>query len=147
MPTRKTKPADDANRAAEQTVAAVVANADEGPAKLAAAIMQLPVGAKVATNLDTYERERPQDPFWFQHGGAFFKLTDPADIDVDDMVIIQEQPRLMMHVLMDPEHRGGWAEVKRECPLTVGKLRQLSEAYVAHFGLTSLGELAGSSRR
>jgi hypothetical protein len=91
----------------------------------------LPPGVKLSSNLDTYERERPGQPFWFQH-----------DVDFQDILIGQENPRLMMHVLMVAEHRDRFFAK----PLPIGKMKKLILDYTKHYGLTDLGELAGSAR-
>jgi hypothetical protein len=143
-------------RAAAQ---ALTTAAQEPAAELAGKLTQLPAGVKLATNLDTYEKEKPSQPFWFQHGGAFFRLLDPDDVDFDDIIIVQENPRLMMHILLDPQQKGAYFEVAQGTRdaegnvitegvrMTVGKMKQLVKDYTKHFGLTDLGELAGSARR
>lgn len=119
---------------------------DSAAAELAGKITALPAGVKLSSNLDAYERERPENPFWFQHGNAFFHLLDPENVDFQDIVIVQENPRLMMHVLLDPKQRGAFADVASEAPLTVGKMKKLVTDYTRHHGLTDLGELGGSAR-
>ncbi len=131
---------DPAAAAAEQL------GADAEAASLAGKITQLPAGVKLSTNLDTYEKEKPGQPFWFQHGNAFFHLLDPDDVDFEDVVVVQEHPRLMMHILLDPEQRSAWSDATKETPLTVGKMKQLIKEYTRHHGLTDLGELSGSAR-
>lgn len=119
---------------------------DADTAELASKITQLPAGVTLATNLDTYENEKPEKPFWFQHGGGFFHLLDPDNVDFQDIVIVQENPRLMMHVLLDPQQRGAFADATGKMPLTVGKMKKLVSDYTRHHGLTNLGELDGSAR-
>lgn len=101
-----------------------------------------PPGVKVASNLDTYEKEKPEEPFWFQHEGEFFQMSDPEDVDFQDIVIGQENPRLMMHVLMVEDHRDRFFSKR----LPMGKMKKLLGDYTKHYGLTDLGELAGSAR-
>jgi hypothetical protein len=120
----------------------MVADAVKPLAQVAKGIEQLPPGVKLSSNLDTYERERPTEPFWFQHEGEFFRLVDPEDVDLQDILIGQENPRLMLHVLLDDGHRDRFF-AKR---LPIGKMKQLVHDYTKHFGLTDLGELAGSAR-
>jgi hypothetical protein len=138
--------APDPNVAAEAAAAQLGAEADKESAELAAKITQLPAGVKLATNLDTYEKEKPGAPFWFQHGGGFFHLLDPDDVDFEDVVVVQEHPRLMMHILLDPTQRAAWSDATNGTPLTVGKMKQLVKEYTRHHGLTDLGELTGSAR-
>jgi hypothetical protein len=136
-------------------------SADAELSELAGRITQLPAGVKLSSNLDTYEKEKPQEPFWFQHGGAFFHLLDPDEVDFDDIIIVQENPRLMMHILLDPDQRGAYFDVikgqpadeesgrpeVKGAPMKVGKMKKLVADYTRHYGLTDLGELGGSARR
>lgn len=131
---------------AEAAAAQLGTDADKEAAELAGKITQLPAGVKLATNLDTYEKEKPGSPFWFQHGGAFFHLLDPDDVDFEDVVVVQEHPRLMMHILLDPTQRTAWSRATKDTPLTVGKMKRLVGDYTRHHGLTDLGELGGSAR-
>jgi hypothetical protein len=126
--------------------AAANMGADKESAELAGKITQLPAGVKLATNLDTFEKERVSQPFWFQHGSSFFHLLDPDDVDFEDVVVVQEHPRLMMHILLDPNQRVAWSAATKETPLTVGKMKRLVTDYTKHHGLTDLGELGGSAR-
>lgn len=109
---------------------------------VAGKITQLPAGVKLSSNLDTYEKEKPSEEFWFQHQDQFFRMVDPEDVDFQDIVIGQENPRLMMHVLIEPEQRDEFFSKR----LPIGKMKQLIRDYTRHFGLTDLGELAGSAR-
>lgn len=111
-------------------------------AETAGKIENLPPGVKLASNLDVYERERPEEPFWFQHDGEYFRLLDPDDVDFQDIMIGQENPRLMLHVLLDEGQRDRFF-TKR---LPVGRMKKLVADYTTHFGLTDLGELSGSAR-
>lgn len=124
--------ADDLTGRAEQPLADVAKKIEVAP----------PPGVKISSNLDTYERERPEDPFWFQHENEFFHMMDPEDVDFQDILIGQENPRLMMHVLLNEGHRDRFF-AKR---LPMGKMKKLIADYSKHFGLTDLGELAGSAR-
>jgi hypothetical protein len=119
--------------------------ATEATATLAQAarkVEQLPPGVKLSSNLDTYENERPAEPFWFQLDDEFFRLLDPEDVDFQDILVGQENPRLMLHVLLDDAHRDRFF-AKR---LPLGKMKKLIMDYTKHFGLTDLGELAGSAQ-
>lgn len=104
-------------------------------------IEALPPGVKLASNLDTYEKERPEDPFWFQHEGRFFHMVDPDEVDFQDIIIGQENPRLMLHVLIDEGQRDAFFGLR----MPLGKMKKLIADYNRHFGLTDLGELAGSA--
>jgi hypothetical protein len=104
-------------------------------------IEMLPPGVKLASNLDTYEKERPGEPFWFQHENQFFRMIDPDDVDFQDVIIGQENPRLMLHVLIQPDQRDAFFSLR----MPIGKMKKLIQDYTRHFGLTDLGELGGSA--
>lgn len=126
----------------ETILAGVLADdAQEPLAGAAKKIEALPPGVKLASNLDTYEKERPGEPFWFQHEGQFFHMVDPEDVDFQDIIIGQENPRLMLHVLIDAEQRDTFFSLR----MPVGKMKKLVADYTRHFGLTDLGELGGSA--
>jgi hypothetical protein len=144
-PTTTTGPST-AETDAQATHVAAQIGQNTAAAGLAAKITQLPAGVKLSSNLDTYENEKPAEAFWFQHGEAFFHLLAPDDVDFDDIVIVQEHPRLMMHILLDPAQRSGFEETKKVVPMKVGKMKKLIGDYTKHFGLTDLGELGGSVR-
>jgi len=110
-------------------------------AQTAKKIEMLPPGVKLASNLDTYENEKPNEPFWFQHEGQFFRMMDPDDVDFQDIIIGQENPRLMLHVLIDEGQRDAFFSLR----MPIGKMKKLIADYTRHFGLTDLGELGGSA--
>jgi hypothetical protein len=127
----------------EEALAGELAGRAEAPlASAAKKIEMLPPGVKLASNLDAYERERPENPFWFQHEGQYFRMVDPDDVDFQDVIIGQENPRLMLHVLLDPDQRDSFFSLR----MPIGKMKKLVADYTTHFGMTDLGELGGSAR-
>lgn len=135
--------ASDQPREPETVLAGALAgDADTALADAAKKIEALPPGVKLATNLDTYEKERPSEPFWFQHEGKYFHMVDPEDVDFQDIIIGQENPRLMLHVLIDAEQRDAFFSLR----MPMGKMKKLINDYTRHFGLTDLGELGGSAQ-
>lgn len=131
------------DREPQEKLAERLAGDAEAPlAEVAAKVEQLPPGVKLSSNLDTYENEKPAEPFWFQHEGEYFRLVDPEDVDFQDILVGQENPRLMLHVLLEEGHRGRFF-AKR---LPIGKMKKLIMDYTKHFGMTDLGELAGSAQ-
>lgn len=126
----------------EKLAAKLAGDAEAALAEVADRVEQLPPGIKLSSNLDTYENEKPAEPFWFQHDGEYFRLMDPEDVDFQDILVGQENPRLMLHVLLDAGHRDRFFSKR----LPMGKMKKLIMDYTKHFGLTDLGELAGSAR-
>jgi hypothetical protein len=68
--------------------------------------------------------------------------VDPEDVDFQDIIIGQENPRLMLHVLIDAEQRDAFFSLR----MPMGKMKKLINDYTRHFGLTDLGELGGSAQ-
>lgn len=97
---------------------------------------------KVLFALDELENESISEPFVFTYQGDEFELLDPKDIDWQDLMVAQEQPRLMLHVIM-PE---GLREKFLEKKLPMRKLEALLTRWQQHFGLPAAGEDEGSAR-
>lgn len=97
---------------------------------------------KVLFVLDELENEKTSEPFVFQYQGQVFELLDPKDVDWQDLMIGQEQPRLMMHVIMAEDQRAKFLELK----LPLRKMEALMTRWQEHFGLPSTGEDDGSAR-
>jgi hypothetical protein len=134
----------DSDRPAEpekELADALAGDAETVLASAAKKIEELPPGVRLASNLDTYERERPGKPFWFRHEGQYFHMMDPEDVDFQDIIIGQENPRLMLHVLIDAQQRDAFFSLR----MPMGKMNKLINDYTRHFGLTDLGELNGSA--
>jgi hypothetical protein len=107
---------------------ALASDAEKTLADTAKKIEVLPPGVRLASNLDTYENQ-------------YFRMIDPEEVDFQDIIIGQENPRLMLHVLMDPDQRDTFFSLR----MPMGKMKKLITDYTRHFGLTDLGELAGSA--
>lgn len=97
---------------------------------------------KVLFVLDELENEKTSEPFVFEYQGEVFELLDPKDIDWQDLMIGQEQPRLMLHVIMPEDQRQRFLEKK----LPMRKMEALLTRWQQHFGLPSAGEGDGSAR-
>lgn len=103
---------------------------------------EIKANQKVLFVLDALEREKVAEPFIFEYQGEIFELLDPKDIDWQDLMIGQEQPRLMLHVIMAEDQRARFLEKK----LPMWLLEELLTRWQQHFGLPDSGEGDGSAR-
>lgn len=102
-----------------------------------------PPGVKVALDLDRLEKEKVDEPYWFHYEGTYFELMPAEDADWQDLAVGQENPRLLLHVILgDDEQRAQFFDLK----LPLWKLKKLVEDYSAHFGMSAPGEPVGSAR-
>lgn len=101
-----------------------------------------PQERKALFKLDDLENEKTAEPFVFEYQGDIFELLDPKDLDWQDLMVAQEQPRLMIHVIMPEEQRAKFLEKK----LSLRKLEALLGRWQQHFGLPTAGEADGSAR-
>lgn len=97
----------------------------------------------VTINLDALEREGDQpEPFTFQHDGRRYTLTDPRDVDWQDIVAALSNPFLFFKATMTAEDQLVFLSTK----LPARKLNALIDRYVEHFGLPQVGESTALSR-
>lgn len=96
---------------------------------------------KVLFNLDELENDRSSEPFVFSYQGQEFELKDPKDCDWQDLLVVQEDPRLTLHVLMDEEQRARFLELK----LPMRKFEVLLKRWQEHFNQPNPGEGGGSA--
>lgn len=96
---------------------------------------------KVLFNLDELENDRSSEPFVFEYQGKTFELLDPKDCDWQDLLVVQEDPRLTLHVLMPEEQRVEFLALK----LPMRKFEALLTRWQQHFNQPSPGEDNGSA--
>lgn len=99
---------------------------------------------KVTLDLDTLDDEEPpesKEPFTFRLGGVEYEPVDPEELDWQDLLVGQENPRLMMHIILPEEQRKTFFGQK----LAVRKLKRLTVDYARHYGLGAQGEDGGSA--
>ena len=96
---------------------------------------------QVLFNLDELENDRSGEPFVFSYHGKVFELKDPKDCDWQDLLVVQEDPRLTLHVLMDEEMRVEFLELK----LPMRKFEALLKRWQEHFNQPAPGEGGGSA--
>jgi hypothetical protein len=96
---------------------------------------------KVLFNLDELENDKSSEPFVFSYQGKDFELLDPKDCDWQDLLVVQEDPRLTLHVLMPEEQRKEFLELK----LPMRKFEALLTRWQQHFNQPAPGEEKGSA--
>lgn len=96
---------------------------------------------KVLFNLDALENDRSSEPFVFSYQGQEFELLDPKDCDWQDLLVVQDDPRLTLHVLMPEEQRARFLELK----LPMRKFEALLKRWQEHFNQPDPGEGSGSA--
>jgi hypothetical protein len=103
---------------------------------------------KVTLDLDVLDAEQPRDdrpePFSIRLHDEEFTFVDPEELDWQDLTVGQDNPRLMMHIILgDDEQRTRFFALK---DVKVRHMRVITAGYQKHYGLGSEGEDAGSAR-
>jgi hypothetical protein len=103
---------------------------------------------KVTLDLDALDAEQPRDdrpePFSIRLHGEEFTFVDPEELDWQDLTVGQDNPRLMMHIILgDDEQRTRFFALK---DVKVRHMRVITAGYQKHYGLGSEGEDDGSAR-
>ena len=94
-----------------------------------------PAKDKITINLDTYEDEKPAEPFVFVLEGRRMEAKNPGDIDWRLLADIDDPDAFADTCLEEDD-----AEFfKGVTPFPAKKLNALSTAYRDHFGLGSPG--------
>lgn len=120
----------------EPTPAALPA-APPAPAPAAAPAKPRP---KPLFKLADLDDEAPTEPFVFEHDGDVFEFLGPKALDWQDVQVVQDNPGLMVHVLLNEEDRKVFL-TKR---VSIGLLQKLMERWRKHFGVPDAGEAGGS---
>lgn len=89
-------------------------------------------------NLDDVEREKSYKPFVFSLNGRKITLTDPAELDWQDIMEI-DQPVKFLKYACDAETRDYMIAQK----MPGWKFGKLVDAYLAHYGISTKGNVEG----
>ena len=91
----------------------------------------------VTIDLDTLEREGDEPPpFTFRHEGRCYTLTNPRDVDWQDIIAALTNPFLFFQATMSKADQELFLGTK----MAAHKLNHLIEKYCDHFGLPKMGE-------
>lgn len=88
-------------------------------------------------DLDSLEREGGSPlPFVFQLGGKRFMLSDPKEIDWQDLITALTNPYVFFKLTLPPDDQEAFFSSK----VPSWKLNHLVEKYIEHYGLPTGGE-------
>lgn len=94
------------------------------------------VTSEVSLDLDALERDgEVPGPFTFQYKTQQYAMTDPQEIDWQDLLSGMRNPALFVRFAMK------LSDQKRffQTPMPAWKMNKLMQAYTDHFGLPDLG--------
>jgi hypothetical protein len=90
-------------------------------------------------NLDTLEREGGSPaPFDFVLGGRRFILSDPKEIDWQDLIAAMRSPILFFKMVLPADDQRPFFDTK----IPAWKLNALMQGYQDHYGIPGPGEAA-----
>lgn len=95
----------------------------------------------VLDDLDAEGADTPP-PFVFEYQGETFEFMNPEDIDWQDLMVGQDNPRLMLHIILPEAQRAAFMEKK----LPLRLMKALLSRWNEHFNLPDPGEASGSAR-
>jgi hypothetical protein len=105
--------------------------------------MTQPEPDRVAFDLDALEREGGSPmPFDIRLDGKRFMLSDPKEIDWQDLLYCMRDPVLFFRRVVPAEDHSAFFSAK----LPSWKMNALMEAYQKHYGLGSPGEMGALPR-
>ncbi len=90
-----------------------------------------------ALDLDTLEREGGSPtPFVFVLDGKRYLMSDPREVDWQDLVSALTNPFIFFKLMLPPDDQTTFFTAK----IPSWKLNKLIDSYVAHYGLPTSGE-------
>lgn len=105
--------------------------------------MSTEAGARpVALDLDALEREGAPGPFDIILGGKRFLLSDPQEVDWQDLMAAMANPHMFFRLVMPPEDHQQFFETR----LPSWKMRKLMQRYQDHYGIPDAPNAGGLSR-
>ena len=98
---------------------------------------------KPVLDLDTWEAEGiNRRPFTFKHNDRVWTLTDPMEVDWQELLLALRNPVVFFATVMPREQRRPFLDTK----MSVRKMRKLMSEYEKHFGLDTPGNELALSR-
>jgi hypothetical protein len=93
-----------------------------------------------AIDLDKLEREGTvKDPFDFVHNGRRYLMSDPVEIDWQDLLVALNNPVMFFRLVLPADDRNAFFSDK----LPSWKMQKLTQAYLDHYGLPSAPNAGG----
>lgn len=96
----------------------------------------------VALDLDALEREGAPAPFDFMLGGKRYLLSDPQEVDWQDLIAAMSHPHMFFRLVLPAEDHNQFFETR----LPSWKMRKLMERYQNHYGIPDVPNAAGLPR-
>lgn len=95
-----------------------------------------------ALDLDAMEREGAPTPFDFVLSGKRYLMSDPQEVDWQDLIAAMSSPSMFFRLVLPAEDRQQFFEAR--CP--TWKMNKLMQAYLDHYGLPTGPNAAGLPR-
>lgn len=95
-----------------------------------------------ALDLDALEREGAPEPFDFVLGGKRYMMSDPKEVDWQDLLAAMSNPVMFFRLVLPAEDQRVFFETR----LPSWKMNKLMQRYQDHYGLPSLPNAAGLPR-
>lgn len=99
-------------------------------------------GRSVALDLDALEREGAPGPFDIMLGGKRYLLSDPQEVDWQDLIAAMSNPHMFFRLVLPPEDHHQFFETR----LPSWKMRKLMARYQDHYGIPDVPNAAGLLR-
>lgn len=96
----------------------------------------------ITLDLDSLERENRPLPFRFLLGGKSYLLSDPQDIDWQDLLAAMSSPQMFFRLVLPADQR----ETFFAATVASWKMRKLMDRYNDHYGLPNLPNAGGLPR-
>lgn len=90
----------------------------------------------VSLNLDTLEREDTKGPFSFLHDGRRWVLSDPEEVDWQELLVSVDNPVMLLRCALAEGERDAFFKAK----MPTWKMKALAKNYQKHFGLPDAPE-------
>ncbi len=96
----------------------------------------------VALDLDALERESAPGPFDILLGGKRYMLSDPQEVDWQDLQSAMSNPHMFFRLVLPAEDQIQFFETR----LPAWKMRKLMQRYQDHYGIPDYPNAAGLPR-
>lgn len=96
----------------------------------------------VALDLDKLEREGAPVPFDFTLEGRRYLMSDPKEVDWQDLLAAMSNPHMFFRLVLPPEDHQPFFETR----LASWKMNKLMQRYQDHYGLPTVPNAGGLPR-
>lgn len=92
----------------------------------------------VTLDLDTLERQKTPEPFYFRHLGQRYLLVDPQEVDWQELILAINNTYQFFTTIVPADNRDDFFAAK----MPSWKMRALMDRYMQHYGLPDPKALA-----